>query len=138
MAGVLPPAPAFPNGPLTVQWFSLPCERYSPLPCPLGIGLATPLGFMPLILDPSPPSLPYKLDLSPGILIDPVVARSAFSIEDSTLTGRDSREPHKDAGARARIDASVSNEWRRRRLDDDARVIIDALSVSKPFAVALE
>ena len=62
-----------------------------------------------------------------------------LSSEERKLRGSDSRDPpHTDAGARARIDASVSKEWRLRRLEEDARVIIDALSVRRPFAVALE
>jgi hypothetical protein len=53
------------------------------------------------------------------------------------LRGRLSRLPPKiDEGARARTDAFVSNEFRLRRLDEEARVRIEALSVSKLFAVA--
>lgn len=55
-----------------------------------------------------------------------------------TLRGRDSRlPPQRDEGARARTDASVSKDRRRRRLDEDASVRIDALSVRRPLAVAV-
>ncbi|EZF98980.1 hypothetical protein H113_01293 [Trichophyton rubrum MR1459] len=55
------------------------------------------------------------------------------------LSGKLSRLPLKrDEGASARTDAFVSREFRRRRLDDDARVRTEALSVSRLFAVALE
>ena len=55
-----------------------------------------------------------------------------------TLSGRLSRLPPKtEDGASARTDAFVSKEFRRRRLDDDARVKSDALSVSMLFAVAV-
>lgn len=54
-----------------------------------------------------------------------------------TLSGRLSRLPPKtDDGAIARIEALVSSELRRRRFDDDASVRMDALSVSRPLAVA--
>ena len=56
----------------------------------------------------------------------------------STLSGRLSRlPPHSEEGASARTDASVSMERRRRLLLDDARVRIDALSVSRLLAVAV-
>lgn len=45
--------------------------------------------------------------------------------------------PQSDDGARARTEASVSMERRRRRLLDDASVRIDALSVSRLLAVAV-
>ena len=55
----------------------------------------------------------------------------------STLNGRLSRlPPNIEAGARARIDALVSAEFRRRRFDDDASVRIEASSVKTLFAVA--
>ncbi len=55
----------------------------------------------------------------------------------STLRGKLSRlPPQTDDGARARTDASVSIDRRRRLLLDDASVNIDALSVSRPLAVA--
>ena len=55
-----------------------------------------------------------------------------------TLSGRLSRLPPKtDDGARARTDAFVSREFRRRRLEEEARVRIEALSVSILFAVAV-
>jgi hypothetical protein len=54
-----------------------------------------------------------------------------------TLSGRLSRlPPQRDEGARARTDASVSRERRRRRLLDDANVRMDALSVKRLLAVA--
>lgn len=53
-----------------------------------------------------------------------------------TESGSDSRDPPKtDDGAKARTEASVSNE-RLRRLDDDASVMMEALSVQTPWAVA--
>jgi hypothetical protein len=59
--------------------------------------------------------------------------------EERTLRGRDSREPPKmEDGARALTEALVSREWRRRRLEEDANVRIDALSVRRLFAVAVE
>jgi hypothetical protein len=54
-----------------------------------------------------------------------------------TLNGRLSRLPPKtEDGARARTEALVSKEFRRRRFDEEARVRIDALSVRMLFAVA--
>ena len=56
----------------------------------------------------------------------------------STLRGSDSRlPPHSDDGARARTDASVSKDRRRRRLDEEASVRIEALSVNRLLAVAV-
>jgi hypothetical protein len=53
------------------------------------------------------------------------------------LRGRLSRlPPHKDDGARARTEASVSMERRRRRLLEDASVRMEALSVRRLLAVA--
>lgn len=53
------------------------------------------------------------------------------------LNGRLSRlPPQSDDGAKARTDASVSIEFLRLRLEDDARVRMDALSVRMLFAVA--
>jgi len=55
-----------------------------------------------------------------------------------TLRGRDSREPpNKDEGARARTEALVSRELRRRRFELEARVRMEALSVRRLFAVAV-
>lgn len=55
-----------------------------------------------------------------------------------TLRGRLSRlPPQREEGARARTEASVSSERRRRRCDEDARVMMDALSVSRLLAVAV-
>jgi hypothetical protein len=53
-------------------------------------------------------------------------------------SGSDSRlPPHNDEGARARTEASVSNERRRRLLLDEANVKIEALSVNRLLAVAV-
>lgn len=55
-----------------------------------------------------------------------------------TLSGSDSRlPPNSDEGARARTEALVSRELRRRRLLDEASVKIEALSVRILFAVAM-
>lgn len=55
-----------------------------------------------------------------------------------TLNGRDSLLPPKiEEGASARTEALVSRELRRRRLEDEARVMIDALSVRMLLAVAV-
>lgn len=55
-----------------------------------------------------------------------------------TLKGKLSRlPPQSEEGARARTDASVSIDRRRRRLLEDASVRMDALSVNKLFAVAV-
>lgn len=58
---------------------------------------------------------------------------------ERTDKGSDSREPPKrEEGAMARIDAFVSRELRRTgRWEDDARVRTEALSLRRPFAVAL-
>lgn len=73
------------------------------------------------------------LPLSPAILL-PV---SKFP--DNTDSGSDSRDPpQSEDGARARTDASVSKERRRRLLDEEASVRIEALSVRRPPAVAVE
>lgn len=54
-----------------------------------------------------------------------------------TLRGKLSRlPPQRDEGARARTEASVSRDRRRRRLLDDASVRMDALSVRRLLAVA--
>jgi hypothetical protein len=59
-------------------------------------------------------------------------------VAERTLRGRDSRlPPQRDEGARARTDASVSRERRRRRWDEDASVRMEALSVSRLLAVAV-
>lgn len=53
-------------------------------------------------------------------------------------SGSDSREPpNMDAGASARIEALVSRLLRRLRLEEDARVMIEASSVRTLFAVAM-
>jgi hypothetical protein len=54
-----------------------------------------------------------------------------------TLSGRLSRlPPNTDDGARARTEASVSMERRRRRFDDEASVRIEASSERRLLAVA--
>ena len=59
-------------------------------------------------------------------------------MELRTLSGNDSLlPPNNDDGARARTEAFVSTELRRRRFDDEARVMIEALSVRTLFAVAV-
>ena len=61
----------------------------------------------------------------------------ASGFPDKTLSGSDSRlPPHTEDGAKARTDALVSTELRRRRFEEDASVKIEALSVSMLFAVA--
>lgn len=60
-----------------------------------------------------------------------------MSVLERTESGSDSREPpNMEAGARAFMEAFVSTEFLRRRLDDEARVRIDASSVSMLLAVA--
>lgn len=60
-------------------------------------------------------------------------------LELNTLNGRLSRlPPHKEEGAKARTEASVSIDRLRLLLLDDASVSIDALSVNKLLAVAVE
>jgi hypothetical protein len=55
----------------------------------------------------------------------------------STLRGRLSLlPPQSEDGARARIEASVSKEYRRRRFEEEARVRMEALSVRRLLAVA--
>jgi len=55
-----------------------------------------------------------------------------------TLRGRLSRlPPNREEGARARTEASVSIDRLRLRLEEDARVRIEALSVRRLFAVAV-
>lgn len=55
-----------------------------------------------------------------------------------TLSGRLSLlPPQREEGASARTEALVSREWRRWRLDDEARVRMEALSVRRLFAVAV-
>jgi hypothetical protein len=56
----------------------------------------------------------------------------------SRLSGKLSRLPPKtDEGAKARTEAFVSKEFRRRRLDELANVRIEALSFRALFAVAV-
>jgi len=59
-------------------------------------------------------------------------------VAERTLSGSDSRlPPQREEGAKARTEASVSKERRRRRLEEDARVRMDALSVRRLLAVAV-
>lgn len=75
------------------------------------------------------------LDKTPGALTTEVADGSTMPL--STLKGRLSRlPPNIEAGARARIEALVSAELRRRRLEDDASVRMEASSVKTLFAVA--
>lgn len=68
----------------------------------------------------------------------PADVGAASTLALRMLSGRLSLlPPHSDDGARARTEASVSMERRRRRLLDDASVRIDALSVSRLLAVAV-
>lgn len=56
----------------------------------------------------------------------------------NTLSGKLSLlPPQREDGARARTEASVSRDLRRRLLLDEARVRIEALSVNKLLAVAV-
>ncbi len=67
-----------------------------------------------------------------------MVAAPSPIVADRTESGRDSRlPPHREEGARARTDASVSKDRRRRRFEEDARVRMEALSVRRLFAVAV-
>lgn len=116
-----------------------PCPRrplltLAPSPCfvymlfrSLGIVVAAPV--VEYILLRSAPSL-APLGCTPGI------PPSTFELR--TLSGRLSRlPPQSEDGASALTEASVSIDLRLRRLLDEARVRIDALSVSKLFAVAV-
>jgi hypothetical protein len=72
----------------------------------------------------------------PGV-VGPPTLLSTVALR--TLSGRDSRLPPKmEEGARARTEASVSRERRRRRLEEEARVRMEALSVRRLLAVAEE
>lgn len=84
-----------------------------------------------LVLSVTAPRAPYK----PGVVDPP----TSLTVALRTLRGSDSRlAPKRDEGARARTDASVSRERRRRRLDEEASVRMDALSVRRLLAVADE
>lgn len=72
---------------------------------------------------------------APGVV---GTAGTGSMVAERTDRGKDSREPpNTDEGARARTLAFVSRERRRRPLEDDASVKMDALSVSSPLAVAV-
>ena len=61
-----------------------------------------------------------------------------FMLALRILRGSDSRlPPNREDGASARTEASVSKERRRRRLEDEARVRMEALSVRRLLAVAV-
>jgi hypothetical protein len=65
-----------------------------------------------------------------------MLLESTFALR--TLRGRLSRlPPNNEDGASARTDASVSIDLRLRLFEEDARVRMDALSVSKLLAVAV-
>mgnify|MGYP003623204967 CR=1 FL=1 len=73
---------------------------------------------------------------APGAFVAEALEASAIEAL-RMLSGRDSRlPPNIDAGARARTEAFVSSELRRRRFEELASVKIDASSVSTLFAVA--
>ena len=75
------------------------------------------------------------LGRAPGAFVTD--AGEGSTMPPSTLSGRLSRlPPNIEAGARARIDALVSAELRRRRFEDDASVRMEASSVRMLFAVA--
>ena len=58
-------------------------------------------------------------------------------VPERTDNGSDSRlPPNMEAGGIAFIEAFVSTEFRRRRLEEDAKVRIEASSVRTLFAVA--
>jgi hypothetical protein len=60
-----------------------------------------------------------------------------MTVPERTESGSDSRlPPNMDAGARALTEAFVSRELRRRRLEEDASVRIEASSVRTLLAVA--
>ena len=64
-------------------------------------------------------------------------APAPMIVPERTERGSDSRlPPNMEAGARAFIEALVSTELRRRRLEEDARVRIEASSVRMLLAVA--
>ena len=63
---------------------------------------------------------------------------ASFVFPLNTLSGRLSRLPPKtEEGASPRTDALVSNELRRRRFEELARVSTEALSFKALFAVAV-
>jgi hypothetical protein len=60
-----------------------------------------------------------------------------MTVPDNTDRGNDSRlPPNIDPGARALTEALVSTEFLRRRLEEEARVKIEASSVKTLLAVA--
>lgn len=76
-----------------------------------------------------------RLRTPEAFVTDALDASPTFAL--STLNGKLSRlPPNTDDGARARIEALVSREFRRRRFEDDARVRMEALSVKRLLAVA--
>ncbi len=73
------------------------------------------------------------------VVMIPDGAVPASALPERTLSGKDSREPpQSEEGAKARTEASVSMLRRRRRFEDEAKVRIDALSVNRLLAVAVE
>lgn len=115
-------------------WPRRPLLTLAPSPCfvymlfrSLGIAGAAPV--VEYMLFRSTPSL-APLECTPGT--------APSTLELRTLSGRLSRlPPQRDDGASALTDASVSIDLRLRRLLDEARVRIEALSVSRLLAVAV-
>jgi len=69
---------------------------------------------------------------------EPLATLVLLTLPLSKLRGKLSRLPlNREEGASARIEALVSRELRRRRLEEDASVSTDALSVRRLFAVAV-
>lgn len=121
-----------------LPWPSRPLRTLAPSPC-----LASML-FLSLVMAGATPVAEYMLFRSgtrrellpcrPGVAGMPPCSMLALR----TLRGRLSRlPPHREEGANARTDASVSIERRRRRLLEEAKVNMEALSVRRLFAVAV-
>ncbi len=117
-----------------LPWPKRPLRILAPSPCfaytefrSLGIAGATPVAEYILFLSGIRELLVWAAGAIP----------STFELR--TLRGRLSRlPPQSDDGARARTEASVSMERRRRRLLDEASVKMEALSVKRLLAVAVE
>jgi hypothetical protein len=93
-----------------------------------------PLSTLMVSADLPPIVEPCNEARSPATERPPIVDSKLLLRTDS---GSDSREPPKtEEGANARTEASVSNEWRLWRFDDEASVMMEALSVQIPWAVA--
>ena len=73
-----------------------------------------------------------------ALVADALDGSGLMMVPERTERGSDSREPpNMEAGARARIDALVSLELRRRRFEEEARVRMEASSVRMLLAVAV-